>query len=410
MAALALVVIGLGWAAMRILQLQSWERSVQLEFSPRQVEQERIHRVSGKACLEVTTFRWPDPRTLEISATLCGQTPISSLLRDDVPSVRLVSTTPMSVDLDGISDSSAMIWSEPPLVAEVSRMARSAGCLAFLHRAMAVDGALELVWQEGALGTSQDGTLSLQVATQVPLGGGEWALLGVLLLAALLLLAAGQRTPRGGASPSIGVAVVGLVVFCLVPIAWPFGPMSSVGLFLSSVLTALAYVAALWIGLSFQGGGSLLARLSFHRTTSGRWWGAAGAGLLLALMAYLATPLYEGKESEMTRMVSASSGVLSLAALGLISAWAEELLLRGAVYGACDRRWGPVLAIGVSAGVFSLLHLAQHWGNLAAWGVVSVTGLGLSLVRFATGSTLASTVAHLVYNLALIMPAMVLAS
>jgi len=103
-------------------------------------------------------------------------------------------------------------------------------------------------------------------------------------------------------------------------------------------------------------------------------------------------------------MLDPSSGILQVAALALVEPWAEEIMLRGVVYGALERRGGALLAILGSAGVFSLLHAAQHIGNLGPWAVVSLTGLILSCVRWWSGSVLGSVVAHLVYNALLLAP------
>lgn len=66
--------------------------------------------------------------------------------------------------------------------------------------------------------------------------------------------------------------------------------------------------------------------------------------------------------------------------------FAEELFWRGLTYQAIDRKWGPVLAIVGSAGVFALLHLQPiqfvglfFFGLVAGWLVRRTDRLGPSI-------------------------------
>ncbi len=81
----------------------------------------------------------------------------------------------------------------------------------------------------------------------------------------------------------------------------------------------------------------------------------------------------------------------------------EELLLRGVVLGALHQRLGTWPGIIISALMFAALH-----GSL--WSFLPLTVLGLALGRLATGrrSLLPAIALHVLYNAAIVVPALVL--
>lgn len=126
----------------------------------------------------------------------------------------------------------------------------------------------------------------------------------------------------------------------------------------------------------------------------------AGFGLfLIARVALAAIP--SSGEAPVEAFVSWPSGMLSFAALAVIAPIAEEIFFRGLVFGALRGPGGAARTAGAIAGswlLFALFHLPQDWGSWGGLTSVLAAGLGFTLLRAGTRSTLVPCVAHLVYN------------
>jgi len=82
----------------------------------------------------------------------------------------------------------------------------------------------------------------------------------------------------------------------------------------------------------------------------------------------------------------------------VVVAVAEESLLRGSLFAALDRRYGPVCAIAVTSVAFGLLH-----APLYGWAVVPLdiaVGVWLGALRASTGSVTVPATAHALADLA----------
>ncbi|MGH3582756.1 MAG: lysostaphin resistance A-like protein [Mycobacterium sp.] len=86
--------------------------------------------------------------------------------------------------------------------------------------------------------------------------------------------------------------------------------------------------------------------------------------------------------------------VIVFALIALIAPICEEIVYRGLLWGALDRRWGRWVAFGVSTVVFSVAHL--EWTRIPLLLVVAVP---IGLARLYSDSLIASIVAHQVTNL-----------
>lgn len=126
------------------------------------------------------------------------------------------------------------------------------------------------------------------------------------------------------------------------------------------------------------------------------------AGFALFLVARLALVRVPSTgEAPVEAFVSWPSGMLSFAALAVIAPIAEEVFFRGLVFGALRGAGGAGRTLGAIAGswlLFALFHLPQDWGNWGGLVSVWIAGLGFTLLRAGTRSTLVPCVAHLVYN------------
>jgi membrane protease YdiL (CAAX protease family) len=86
--------------------------------------------------------------------------------------------------------------------------------------------------------------------------------------------------------------------------------------------------------------------------------------------------------------------VIVFALIALIAPICEEIVYRGLLWGALDRRWGRWVAFGVTTVVFSVAHL--EWTRIPLLLVVAVP---IGLARLYSDSLIASIVAHQVTNL-----------
>ena len=287
------------------------------------------------------------------------------------------------------------------------------GCIGFHRRKTEPGGSLVLSWPTNLFGDGADeAIIEVSRTTRAPLSGPDRGIVGLFFLVAIVLLIAGQVTTAHPGPPKwtgwqatgvMGAFLAASVVFGMIAALGAGGPLSVYIMMLAITITYLG--TAVWLAWNHVPW-EPLAALAFHRISRSKFVAAAGFGFAAAILAVALLSWVPRGESEMTRILEPSSGLLRVAAMALIAPWAEELLLRGVLYGALERKAGPIAAVIGSASVFSILHFAQHLGSLGPWLVVTVTGLILSMVRWYTGSTVGSTVSHLVYNACLIVPAL----
>jgi membrane protease YdiL (CAAX protease family) len=115
----------------------------------------------------------------------------------------------------------------------------------------------------------------------------------------------------------------------------------------------------------------------------------AGAVLLVGVAAVGGAGLMAGAAPPLP------AGALALA-LSLLAAVAEEALFRGALYGLVER-WGPALAVGVSAVLFAMVHVPSY--GLSAVPVDLGAGLLFGWQRWATGRWTVPAATHAAANL-----------
>ena len=139
-----------------------------------------------------------------------------------------------------------------------------------------------------------------------------------------------------------------------------------------------------------------------------KWKGgkAAPSGLFLALGALLALAMgalssripgiEELPVSGLLRHTQTALllGVTAIAVAPLV----EEVVFRGFIFPVLERRWGPVAAVLLTAGMFTSLHVTQLWGSWMAVSLILLVGLVLSLVRALTGALRPAFLLHLAYN------------
>ncbi len=90
---------------------------------------------------------------------------------------------------------------------------------------------------------------------------------------------------------------------------------------------------------------------------------------------------------------------LLFAILGVfVAPLVEEVIFRGFIYPVIERRLGKMLAVTVTALLFTGLHVSQLWGSWTAIMLILGVGATLSVVRARTDSLIPSFIIHLSYN------------
>jgi CAAX protease family protein len=123
-------------------------------------------------------------------------------------------------------------------------------------------------------------------------------------------------------------------------------------------------------------------------------------GVLLALAVLgLSAALPSPQKPPIEEMLEHPASALIFAVLGVfIAPFVEELLFRGFIYPLIERRIGSLLAVAVTALLFTALHVGQLWGSWTGIALILLVGITLSTVRARTDSLVPSFVIHLSYN------------
>lgn len=137
---------------------------------------------------------------------------------------------------------------------------------------------------------------------------------------------------------------------------------------------------------------------------SGLTWGVVlGAAPMGLALAFLMTTGAYGVEAQPADGLAMATGraLLVLAP----AAAAEELLARGYPFTVLQEWQGPAVATGVTALAFAALHALNPGVTPGSLVNVALAGVLLALVRRATGSLAAAIVAHLAWNVLLVVVA-----
>lgn len=305
------------------------------------------------------------------------------------------------------------------VLAQVRRNA-SRGCLTIGRGVIAEDDvyAVEALFDSPPAPLA-DVPLTLTVQARRPLGIFDLGVVLAAWLAALtfvLALAGWRPKPQVeplGAPKSLprsfpeARALGGVLLLAAGFLATGFLP-SGAALALGSGVTLAALEVSLAFALTLGPGWRVRSSiLALHRPTLAAAWlpAAVAAGLLLWMVALAATSMVPSTgRSAVSLFVSWPSGLLSFASLAVLVPLAEELFFRGFVYGVLAERSRALAFLGGWL-LFVLAHAPQTWGQWGALVAIFVTGLVLTALRWASGSTLVPALAHLVYNGALALSA-----
>lgn len=155
----------------------------------------------------------------------------------------------------------------------------------------------------------------------------------------------------------------------------------------ASAVGALAFVAVLGAAVAASGWRPRVGAELGARSLS---WGLAGAGALTAgpLLRHWSAPALAPP------VPGPGSGFASWAVVVVAVVVAEEALLRGALWQACQRVAGGAGALAVTTAAFAVMHVPLYGWRAVPLDVL--VGLALGALRMVSGSVTAPAVAHLV--------------
>jgi uncharacterized protein len=135
-----------------------------------------------------------------------------------------------------------------------------------------------------------------------------------------------------------------------------------------------------------------------------RWWHAVAITLAFYGFAILMTSAFGSVENEFDRLIKGSrTAVYIVAFLATFTApLVEEVIYRGVVYSAFQRKFGFTVAVIVVTILFTIVHVPQYSSNnvpdYASVITLLFLSLALTLIRAWTGNLLPCIVLHTVFN------------
>ena len=193
------------------------------------------------------------------------------------------------------------------------------------------------------------------------------------------------RSSPLGVPPLVRAALITLMLAGAIAARWA----ATVGALADGIIVGAAFAGLLLVGVALAGWRP--------RTLPGRRIAADGAIGLAGGAALLGLALAVRWPAPWLPFDPAGSFV-PWAAVTVLVATAEELLLRGALFDALDKASGSAAALVVTAVLFAVLHVPLY-----GWHVMPLDlGVGIFLggLRLLTGGTVAPAVAHVVADLA----------
>lgn len=127
---------------------------------------------------------------------------------------------------------------------------------------------------------------------------------------------------------------------------------------------------------------------------------AVGLAFLMIGVAMALEKTLPHTETDLERFLKMGTSVrIMVAVLAVVTApLIEEIVYRGVVYSSVERLTGKGAAVVFVTLLFTLVHVPQYWGSVAAITAIVSLSFALTLLRAWTGKLLPCVVTHLVYN------------
>jgi membrane protease YdiL (CAAX protease family) len=225
--------------------------------------------------------------------------------------------------------------------------------------------------------------------------------------------------PPWGLPAAIGVLVASLALLVFVPVFivvpyvfWRGVNLQTLGEFLQTDKTAivLSIIATLpahlltlaltWMVVTGIG------KRPFWRTLGWSWtprlglWSSVGIAIGLYVLGIIIFRIFGDQETALVRLINSSAAArYSIVVMATLTApLVEEVVYRGVLYPALQRRVGMLWGVAGVMIVFALIHVPQYYPSFGAISTIGVLSLSLTLLRAYTGRLLPCVVVHTIFN------------
>lgn len=229
--------------------------------------------------------------------------------------------------------------------------------------------------------------------------------------------------PPWGLPVAVGVLFASLALLLFVPlfaiipyIIWRGVELQTLGEFLQTDKTAIlisilanlpAHLFTLALAWAVVTG---IGQRPFWRTMGWSWssrlgpsvdfMASVGMALGLFVLGVLITQLFGDQETALTRLINSSLAArYAVVVMAVLTApLVEEVVYRGVLYPALQRRVGRIWGIVGVMMMFALIHVPQYLPSFGAIATIGILSLSLTLVRAYTGRLLPCVIIHTLFN------------
>lgn len=162
---------------------------------------------------------------------------------------------------------------------------------------------------------------------------------------------------------------------------------------------ALTFVAA-WLVVTLRGHRPFWSSIGWSYSPKFGFWTATGVAVVLYFVGTILVKLIGGEPTDIDILVNSGLAVrLLLSVLASTSGpFVEEIIYRGILYPALQKRLGMAWAVALVSFLFSLVHLYQYRSNGGVIAAIVILSVSLTLVRAFTGRLLPCFIIHMTFN------------
>lgn len=170
----------------------------------------------------------------------------------------------------------------------------------------------------------------------------------------------------------------------------------------------LLTLAAAWALVTRVGKQPFFKTMGWHRARYFGFWSCLGITILLLMTGGAIVHLAGEQENDLMRILQSSRAAVYLTAImaTLTAPLVEEVVYRGILYPAFERKYGMTAAIALVTFLFAVVHVPQYLdyenlGNVSSYAtiaVITILSLTLTLIRAGTSSLLPCFIIHTIFN------------
>lgn len=169
---------------------------------------------------------------------------------------------------------------------------------------------------------------------------------------------------------------------------------------LATLPAHLLTLALVWVVVTGIGKRPFWQTLGWSWTPRLGFWTSAGIALGLYVLGIVIFQIFGDQETALVRMLNSSTAArYSIVVMATLTApLVEEVVYRGVLYPALQRRVGMLWGVVGVMMVFALIHVPQYLPSFGAITTIGILSLSLTLLRAYTGRLLPCVVVHTIFN------------